>query len=240
MTLPRFYLEPPLAAGRRVLPETEAHHLRTVLRMTVGAEVEVFDGAGRCGPAVVVAIDKRRVEVEVQHVEADPAPATRLILATAVPKGDRFDWLVEKATELGVQAIIPLRTQRSTVDPRDHKLERLRQAVISACKQSGRNDLLTLHPVRDFSSLADELAAEHAPWWLAHPGGVPCTAALLSQSTMEGPTELVVAVGPEGGWTEEEVALAERAGAHRVSLGRHILRMETAAIVLAAVVATSQ
>ncbi|MBI1345229.1 RsmE family RNA methyltransferase [bacterium] len=229
---PRFWIEPALTSGLHLLPETEAHHARHVLRLAVGDPIEVFDGRGASAEALIAACDKKRVQIDVGTVSTTPEPATRLTIATAVPKGERMDWLVEKATELGVSRLIPLRTSRSSVDPRDSKLDRLRMQVIAACKQSRRNHLMELEPVVDF---AEFLRSQTQPWFIAHPGGQPLAGVLCDHVPHPQP-ELVMAIGPEGGWTDEEITLAEAAQARRIALGSTILRVETAVLAVAAVV----
>lgn len=236
--LPRFWISPPLTSGAAVLSETEAHHLRHVLRLSARAQVELFDGAGAQAVAVVEQVAKREVRLTVGEVLHSPPPGRPVLLACAVPKGERFDWLIEKATELGVTAICPLRTERSSVDPRDTKLDRLRQSVIAACKQSRRNTLLEIQPVSDWDEFLARRPME-ATLLMADPTGQPPAAwlpALLSAVT--GP--LVIAVGPEGGWTEQELLMADAAGAQRVALGNHILRLETAAIAFSALTLLAQ
>ncbi len=232
---PRFWTAPPLMAGICELPETEAHHVRSVLRLSAGATVELFDGAGRSGTACLTVVDKRRVCAEVADVVEQPASRQTLILACAVPKGDRFDWLIEKATELGVHTLVPLRTERSSVDPRETKLERLRQLVVAACKQSRRNDLLRIAPVCDWPTFLQSLPTQQ-PLLVANPGGLPLQQWLIAHGppAAHAPVTLHAAIGPEGGWTDAELRAADAAGAVRVSLGPHILRIETAAVAVAA------
>ena len=143
----RFFAPSFPESGTLTLDGPEAHHLMHVLRITAGEKVEVFDGRGLVVSAEVVTIRKRDVELRIVAARREACPAREVILGTAVPKGDRFDWLIEKATELGVTRIVPLITSRSSVDPRDSKLDKLRQTVITACKQCGRNHLLELSPV---------------------------------------------------------------------------------------------
>lgn len=234
MTLPRFWIEPPLSTGRHRLPESEAHHLRNVLRLKPGEDIAVFDGARRHGSGRLSDVGKREVWVEINTLSEEAPPRRKVIVATAVPKGERADWLIEKGTELGIHELIPLRTARSTVDPRDHKLDRWRQQTIAACKQSGRNDLLTIHPVCDFATFLQRPDVFQQTWWLAHPGGDAWEQLQTRTATLPPAHPLLIAIGPEGGWTDAEVQAAEQAGATRLSLGPHILRIETAAIAIGA------
>ncbi|MDX1967221.1 MAG: RsmE family RNA methyltransferase [Planctomycetaceae bacterium] len=233
MMLPRFWVPSPLLSGTCELPDFEAHHLRNVLRMAVGESIELFDGAGRSAVGIISNVSKRSAQVQVAEVKITAPERPAITLATAIPKGDRFDWLIEKATEIGVSTLVPLRTSRSTVDPRDSKIERLRQVVIAACKQSRRNDALVIEPVTDWSTF---LAKINLPerWILAHPGGASLSSAMTLCGDAVSATPILAAVGPEGGWSDEEAAEARDRGAISVSLGPHILRVETAGLYLAA------
>jgi 16S rRNA (uracil1498-N3)-methyltransferase len=223
----RFFCPTLPEMGEILLDGPEAHHLTKVMRLPVGERVELFDGAGAIATTEIVAISKRDVRLKLQDRRVFPAVTSSLTLAVAVPKGERFDWLIEKATELGVTKLIPIRTARGVVDPRDTKLERLRQVIIEACKQSRRPWLMELTPMQDFSSV---LAVNNG-MLIADPSGSPLQKVWPAGST---PGETVVAIGPEGGWTDEELAAAEASGAKRLALGDTILRIETAAMAIAA------
>lgn len=224
---PRFYCPDMSSPGPVTLTEAESHHLAHVLRLTVGEIVELFNGQGMVGQAVVEAVRKRDVVCTVSATHLEPVSRSELILATAIPKGERFDWLVEKAVELGVSRLIPLQTARSTVDPRGTKLDRLRQTIVSACKQCRRSRVMMLDPVTPWR----DLLAQHPPGRLliAHPGGEKL-AGLASSAQRPA---WVACVGPEGGFTEEEIAAGLQKGGLLVGLGEHPLRIETACIALA-------
>ena len=148
----------------------------------------------------------------------------RLVLASAIPKGERFDWLIEKATELGVDRFIPLLTERSAVDPRDAKLARMNRIIIESCKQSGRSRLMCVEPAIAWSSLVRSAAG--GVRLIAVPDGlVPSRWPRLA-----GNAGLILAVGPEGGFTQEEEDEAGAAGWHPIQLATNVLRIETAAI----------
>ena len=231
----RFYC-PELPAGltgdnRVTLEGTEAHHLIHVLRAKPGTKVELFAGDGRWATATIVETRKRDAVLEIDQLLVDPAPAVEIWLATAVPKGDRFDWLVEKITELGVHRLIPLTTARSVVDPRESKLERLKQTAVAACKQSRRSHLMTIAPVDSWDHFLKNPPAQ-SRFWLADPAGAEwpsADAGIVSASRWIG------LVGPEGGLTADEIALAKTCGATPLKLGPHILRIETAGIAFASV-----
>jgi 16S rRNA (uracil1498-N3)-methyltransferase len=151
-----------------------------------------------------------------------------LHVASALPKGDRGDVLIEKLTELGVTDFTPLTTVRSVVQPKDAKVDKLRRAVIEASKQCGRNVLLRVHPPCSLQAWCNmpELPTTR---WIADPGGEP----LVMPEATNG---YAVAIGPEGGFAQVEVDAAVQLGFCKVSLGPRILRVETAAMLLAATI----
>jgi 16S rRNA (uracil1498-N3)-methyltransferase len=223
----RFHVNQPLGPGPVQLDGPEAYHLAVVCRLRPGAAVCLFNGDGRQYPARVVEVQKRSVSLEVLAIERpDRELGFRLELAVPLPKGDRADFLIEKLTELGATTFVPLQTARSVVHPRDTKLEKLQRHVIEASKQCGRNVLLQVEPLTSWPALCARptLPARRI---LAHPAGVALSSVPPGQ-------DAIVAVGPEGGFTDEEVALARQTGWQVVGLGPRILRVETAALVLAA------
>jgi 16S rRNA (uracil1498-N3)-methyltransferase len=222
----RFYVNRPLGPGPVDLDGPEAHHLGTVCRLRPGDRVCLFNGDGRQYPADVTAAGKNRVHLEVVAVEEPLRDlGFRLEVAVPLPKGDRAQFLVEKLTELGATALVPLRTARSVVHPRETKLDKLERYVIEASKQCGRNVLMAVAPLTDWETYCvhGDLPGRRL---LAHPGETPGDWAVRA--------DRAVAVGPEGGFTDAEVALARDAGWRTVGLGPRILRVETAALVLAA------
>jgi 16S rRNA (uracil1498-N3)-methyltransferase len=229
----RFYINSALAPGPVVLDGAEAHHLATVCRLRPGDDLSLFNGDGREYPARVQEVGRRRVTVEVLREET---PARELPfgleVAAPLPRGDRAVFLVEKLTELGVTALVPLTTKRSVVHPREAKRERLQRHVIEASKQCGRNVLLAVGPLSDWSTYCRRADLPERRV-LAHSGGAPARVSLADKGGTGGPSAVVLAVGPEGGFTEEEVTLARTAGWQVLDLGPRTLRVETAAVVLA-------
>ncbi|RPI86379.1 MAG: 16S rRNA (uracil(1498)-N(3))-methyltransferase, partial [Planctomycetaceae bacterium] len=145
---PRFYVPEWTASGRLLLTGPEARHLAVVLRARPGDSVVVFDGRGREADARVCQIGSAGVEIELGESRlANQSPARQITLAVAVPKGDRFAWLIEKATEIGVDRLIPLLTQRSIVEPGAGKLDRMRRTIVEASKQCRRSQLMELGEV---------------------------------------------------------------------------------------------
>jgi len=223
----RFFLESPPRSGRGVLAGDEARHLARVLRARVGDEIRVFDGAGGEWCARVAEIGRDEVTLDIGAALAGaPVAAPSLVLAVALPKGERQKWLVEKLTELGVARLVPLVTARGVAEATPAALERLRRGVIEACKQCGRSVLME---IGNPASVAEACAAAGGPVILCDPAGPALDAARLSNAA-----PILGLVGPEGGFTAEEAAAALAAGAIRAWLGPHVLRVETAAVALAA------
>jgi 16S rRNA (uracil1498-N3)-methyltransferase len=221
----RFFCPAPPRDGRYHLGPEESRHLSRVCRLGVGDRVEIFDGRGFATGAEVVTVVGDSVEL-VAVGEPLPArqPPCSLTLATAVPKGDRFDWIVEKATELGVDRLIPIIAERSVVVPRGSKLERLRRSIVEASKQCRRSRLMLLDEPVEWPRLVDSFPG--ALRFLADPGGsTPAHWPAISAAR-----PVVLAVGPEGGLTGAEVERAIGAGWVAIQLGCHTLRIETAGL----------
>ncbi len=226
----RFYVNLPLTAGLFTLDGPEAHHLATVCRLRVGADVCLFNGDGREYPARITQAARREVTLEILRVEEPrrELPFT-LEVAAPLPKGDRGQFLVEKLTELGVTTYVPLKCQRSNLHPRELKTEKLERSVIEASKQCGRNVLMRIDELTEWEGYCARGGVGEMRVF-AHPYHA------AERSTLaKGKQPVRMAVGPEGGLSDEEVAFAIGHGWQAVCLGPRILRAETAAIVLAAI-----
>ncbi len=198
-----------------------------VRRLGVGDEATLFNGDGREYRAVVASLAKRQVELNVVAVaEPDRELGFCLHLASALPKGDRFDFLIEKLTELGTTDFTPLLAERSVVVAKESKIEKLERAVIEASKQCGRNVLMRIHPPQAFTEWCAR-ADLPKDKWIAHPGGEAI------EKLRPAPGDVAVAVGPEGGFTDAEVAVACQNEFRLLGLGPRILRIETAALAAA-------
>ncbi len=225
----RFYVNNPLGLGPVTVEGPEAHHLSAVCRARPGDEVTLFNGDGREYRAAVTTVSRRQVELRVLDASApDRELAFRLVFACPLPKGDRGQGLVEKLTELGVTTYVPLRTQRSVVHPGEGKSERLRRWVIEASKQCGRNVLMQVGDLTPWEDLLRDAALPRRRF-VADFSGAPWRLEDRAEDT-------VVAIGPEGGFTVEETAGAREADWQVVRLGPRVLRVETAACTLAALV----
>jgi 16S rRNA (uracil1498-N3)-methyltransferase len=224
----RFYSPGSIDRPQVELSGDEAHHLSRVLRLPVGERVEIFDGKGRAAPAEVMDIRKRSVILTVTGpAVTTPRPLPAIHLLVAAPKSDRLRWLIEKAAELGVARVSLLQTARSVVHPGAGKLEKLHAVVVAACKQCNRNDLMTIDPPRPWPEVVDEVGSSGDLFLIA----TLDTPGIGSQlDRLRSTPAVTLAIGPEGDWISEEIALAERNGALRVGLGPLVLRVETAAI----------
>ena len=232
----RFFADTPVSASSIRLPPKEAHHLIHVLRGQVGDEVIIFDGSGVEFQARVAEIRRSEVELQVLGRQTvDRELPLHITLGVALPKGDRQRWLIEKAVELGVGNVVPLQTERGVAQPAPKAVERLARFVIEASKQCGRNRLMQVdsaRPLVDYLAQASPGAAR----WLAHPGTGPA----FSSGQSHAASEILLAVGPEGGFTDLEVEQAARSGWQIVALGPRILRVETAALLLSALAGTGR
>lgn len=230
----RRLLVPPgrVSQGRARLEPADLHYLRDVLRLGPGAALEVFDGEGRAYPAQVAASGDELLLGEPR--QAPPAAAS-IQLAFALARGERTDLVVQKATELGVTRLSPFEAARSVVrlapDRAEERTRRWRRIAAEAARQCGRADV----PGVDPPTTLDRLLAGAAPGarriLLWERGGEP-----LAEAVDRGAGSHQVVVGPEGGFAPEEVEAALGAGARLATLGPRILRFETAAIVVVALV----
>ncbi len=233
MRLPRVYLDQPLSSSAPLrLPEGPARHLTQVLRLGPGDALLCFNGDGRDRSARVLEAGRQGVVLAVEGAgDLEPEPSLRIQLALGISRGERMDYAIQKAVELGVVGIQPLFTERSMVqlkgERRDRRLAHWRGVLIGACEQSGRRRLPMLATVQE---LADWLAAD--------PKGVllldPRAPRSLAQGERPG-SEVTLLVGPEGGLSPQERNLASRHGVTGVRLGPRILRAETAPLAAIAV-----
>ena len=214
--------------GQEALLESEEfHHAVRVLRLRPGQEIRVIDGAGRAFRARLLSVERRQERARLELLEPLPSgePRHRVALATAVPRGERMDFLVEKAVELGVAEVVPLRFARS-VRIQAGRRDRWHRIARSAVKQSGRARLPQIAAPQTLGEWLAELP-ESVEGWALHPGGEnPQRAPALPDP--EVPRVLVV--GPEGGLVPEEVEQLQARGFRVWSLGPRILRVETAAL----------
>ena len=221
----RYFSDDPLVGNAALLRGSEAHHLLHVMRAKVDDEIIVFDGRGGEWWAQITRLGRAEVEVALRmHRPVERELPTEFALAVSLPKGDRQRWLVEKAVELGVTRVIPITTARSSsVAEPPAKLNRY---VIEASKQCGRNRLMEIAKPQPWAEIV--IIETSADRLLAHPGG-----GCLNGTSIDGCSK-ILAIGPEGGFTPDEVDLGEQHGWRLIGLGERILRIETAATALVA------
>ena len=234
----RFYSSSPITTDECQLSGDEAHHLSRVLRAAKGDQVILFDNSGFEFLAEVTAAGRQHVDLRILHKQlVDRELPCKLHLGVALPKGDRQKWLIEKAVELGVTALTPLRAQHGVAQPTSETVIRLRRQIIEASKQCARNRLMDVDAA---STLEDFCAATPAaslrlithPYQTTHLGRTLAT----SNRPQTGET-IYAAIGPEGGWSDAELTAAANSGWQAIGLGNRILRVETAVCTLAAVIA---
>ncbi len=245
--LPRFYCPVPLSANTCVaLPEAAAHHASRSLRLREGDTIVLFNGNGAQFPGIL------RFEQGRAMAELGDAQYTRtelpgsIGLVQGLPAGDKMDWIIEKAAELGVSDIFPVSAERSIVQLSGNRLEKRhihwQRIAESASEQSGRNCILRVHSLQSLRSYLQQPGNPRG--FLCHPeGGTSFLQALSQSSQMPSQSDTAPAmrllIGPEGGWSQQELDLAQAAGVEKVTFGERILRTETAGIAMtAAAVAT--
>lgn len=236
--MPRFFIAPEdWNPDQLVLDEDEAHHALDVLRMKAGDRAVVFNGRGAEATVEFAGVQKHHVELRaIQHAKTAPLPC-RITLAQAIPKGKNMEFIIEKATELGAAAVVPLLSERTVIqlDAKEvaKKQEKWQTAAIEACKQCGQNwlpeirrpltlkDYFNSNPRFDLMLIASlQPGAKHFKTILA--------GHLAEQK--KNPESALILIGPEGDFTPAEIMLAIGYGCHPVTLGPIVLRTETAAI----------
>ncbi|WP_304335181.1 16S rRNA (uracil(1498)-N(3))-methyltransferase [Conchiformibius steedae] len=233
--MPRFHLpELPPIGSETALPDKVVRHIH-VLRLRVGDNIILFDGAGNALAAALTQIDKRRVLCRTNASATGAAESPlNITLVQAVSAGERMEFTLQKSVELGVNAIQPVISRRSVVrlhgERADKRQARWQEIVISACEQCGRNTVPPVLPVLDFTD------------YLAQRPDIPHLMMSLhrarSLKDFSVPAQLALLVGPEGGWDSSEEHAAQEAGCQAFSLGGRVLRTETAALAALAAMQT--
>ncbi|MFL1467681.1 16S rRNA (uracil(1498)-N(3))-methyltransferase [Marinobacter sp. HN1S83] len=229
MRVPRIYTRSPLSEGGTTeLDENAAQHVGRVLRMQPGQELLLFNGDGNDFPATITSASKKQVEVQVGAPAANATESSLdIVLGQTLSKGDRMDYAVQKAVEMGVTRIVPLTTERCDVklkgDREEKRLRHWQSVAISAAEQCGRARVPEILPVMTLAQ------------WFEHTED--CNLRLVlhhrteqSLDTMNKPARVALMIGPEGGLSPEEITAAENSGFLPVALGPRVLRTETAPI----------
>lgn len=235
--MPRFHLPENLSVGQTVaLPDNIVRHLN-VLRVRPNENITLFDGKGKAHAAQLTVLEKRRAEAEILREDTtDNESPLNITLIQSISSGERMDFTLQKSVELGVTAIQPVISERCIVrldgERAAKRLARWQEIVISACEQSGRNTVPPVLPIIGYREALDKMPSESTKLIMSinrarklgdirHPSGA-----------------IVFMVGPEGGWTEQEEQQAFDAGFQAVTLGKRILRTETAALAALAAMQT--
>ena len=226
--MPRFYLPAPLAPHTTFsLPDNIVRHIH-VLRLNTGDNITLFNGTGSDFDATLQEIGKRHAEC---HITAQRQPENESLLAItlvqAISSGERMDFTLQKSVELGVRAICPIISERCVVrlsgERADKRVQRWQDIVIAACEQSGRSIVPTVLPVVSFSDYLRQMPPElHLMMSLRR--------ATTLRDIAPAPQTLRLMIGPEGGWTPAEEQAAQAAGVHAITLGKRVLRTETASL----------
>jgi 16S rRNA (uracil1498-N3)-methyltransferase len=235
-SMPRFYVDGPLSVGQILtLPDDVVRHVH-VLRLQTGDAITLFDGCGGEYRAELIDIAKRAASARIdEHDAREAEPPYRVTLAQGVAGGDKMDWLIEKAVELGVGAIAPITAERGVVRLAGERALR-RQAhwqalTRAACEQCGRNRVPEVAPPRDLDAWLDDLpAAVDGEWRLLLSPRAEVSFASLPADAPSGPVTL--AIGPEAGFSPSEEEALIAAGFRSIGLGPRVLRTETAGIAM--------
>lgn len=227
MRNPRLYCPDVMASDTHItLPEKTGHYVGNVLRMGVGQALRLFNGSGGYFDAEIIEQTKKKVTVAIgEHHSEEAESPLPVHLGIALSKGDKMDWIVQKATELGVHSITPLKSQRSDVKiPKERQAKRIehwQQVAISACEQCGRNRIPIIHDISDTETWSQAQTAS-LKFVLHHRADKIGTQAV--------PKSVALLIGPEGGLTEEEIKAAEINGFKSLCLGQRVMRTETAPV----------
>jgi 16S rRNA (uracil1498-N3)-methyltransferase len=234
MRLTRCYVDVPLATGASVmLPPAPSAHIARVLRLRAGALLTLFDGRGGEFEAEIRSVDGDGVGVRIgTHTALERESSLEVTLLQCLARGERMDWIVQKATELGVAQIVPVSSEHSVVRLERAGAERRRlhwqSVAVGACEQCGRNRVPPILPVQDFAQACDMPSAVAHRLLLAPDAALTFAAALPRPGGAAGHAACALLVGPEGGLSAPEAALAQRAGWNACRLGARVLRTETA------------
>jgi 16S rRNA (uracil1498-N3)-methyltransferase len=227
MRIPRIYTPQALSPQQDLILEDDAaHHIARVLRMAAGAELALFNGDGNEYAARIFSVDKKQVVIAIERAAiAERESPLHIHLGIAISKGERMDWIIQKATELGVSQITPLISERVEVrlqgEREEKRLAHWRGVVIAACEQCLRNRLPLVDNVTSFSKWIADVRAD-AKFVLHH------RSATALDARHEKPKDVALLIGPEGGLSDSEIALAERYAFAGLRLGPRVLRTETA------------
>ena len=233
-----FYVPPSqIDADIATITGSEQHHLRNVLRITPGETLRIIDGQGNVYTAEILdtPTDRSSSIARIQTHEFQAPRLPTLTLFQGLPKNDKMELILQKTTELGVTQIVPLHSERALQKPSQNRYERWHRVLISAAKQCKRAWLPELCKAQQFEASLSQLEKFSRCLLLSPHVGVPHIKTVLRETPT--PNAIALFVGPEGGFSNQEITAAIESGCIPVTLGRNILRTETAAITTVAVIA---
>lgn len=230
----RFFIDPAAIQGQgATLTGADAHHLHKVLRLTTGDHVELFDGRGMVYQARIDGLDPGLVKLTLLAASDTPPDRLAIHLGQAMLKGKKMDLVVQKCTELGVRSLLPYTSQHTkTPAPGTEKIARWQRIIQESCKQCNQPWPPVCRPAQTFTELLASATGFELRLICWEQPGAPALSGIVGQ--LAPPRSILVLVGPEGGFSPEEVAAALQAGFLPIGLGRRILRAETAAIAVIA------
>ena len=216
----------------RLTDPKEIHHLKDVLRFKKEDQIRIFNDQGKEIVGTILKVSKNLLELRVDYTQLEKKKKNfYLSLACAIPKKAKFEFILEKCTELGVDEFFPLLTARTEsklpTERSEKKVRRYEQVVINACKQSGRTDIPVIHSITAFPGLFKTITPETAKLIACLTGERKNLADVLKEKQLQ---PILLIIGPEGDFTDEEVKLALKLGAIPISLGTNVLKVDTAAI----------
>ena len=240
MTLPRIFLPGDMEAGRRYkLSDEDRKYIRSVMRLSEGDSIHVFNGSGKEGEGIIEHGNDRDVYVKIVNGWFISPDNVTFTLAQSLPKSDKMDFILQKATELGVQCVIPFMSSRSVpkldavkAAARKNRWEKI---VTEAARQCGRAHIPEITPVVSFSDMLKQTSADACRIIFWEEEAARDLKTLLRRERAEAAMKYFVVIGPEGGFAVDEIEQAQKLGFLPVSLGRHVLRTETAAIAVMAI-----
>ncbi|MDR2773054.1 MAG: 16S rRNA (uracil(1498)-N(3))-methyltransferase [Elusimicrobiota bacterium] len=234
--MPHFFIKPSnISNGVFIMDDEQVHYLAKVRRVKAGDEIMIFDGQGNSYRCQITSVSKKEISGKILSASFTPQEF-EINLYVAIPKGDRFGWLIEKCAELGVLALCAINTARSVkTELSKSKLDHLNKISIAASSQCGRSDIMKISPAIDFDLALKQSSDKKGfinivPW----EGEESCLISDLQQGNK--PMSVNIFIGPEGGFENKEIERVKALGFKTVTLGKNILRVETAALTTAVLI----
>ena len=243
--MPHFYVKPEhIRQGRFIIDGEDSHHLQHVLRKKIGDVIRMFDGKSRAYQGIIETLKPHEIiGTIIDRKDTTDEAGVQIHLFQSLPKGSKFDFIIEKCTELGVSSITPVISERciKKITPEESlkKKDRWGKIARSASEQCGRDSIPIIHPLKYFVDAVKQTshdAVQLIPW----EGEEHCSLkAALHRGVIKGEKNIPAVniwIGPEGGFSLQEITLARENNMHTVTLGKHILRTETAGLVTLALI----